>query len=215
MRSPSAVLAKGRADRGPNRPSRSRAALPITEAGAVDAGSWIDSKVGAELVSQIRADAALVQLHPDEWASVHVLALASVLLPRLARPFALLSADVPASLYEAAIALLDREDRAEADRLADAARRMLAGHLVDSRRAVTSQPSGRWTLRAWLVTVELPAVVAELQAAAWSNRLRLLAAEFGADVLARLFMGHGWPSHPLRQRPPARHRRCLTERQPS
>jgi hypothetical protein len=209
MRSPSTVLAKGRVDRGPTRPSRFRTARSLTKAETVGAGSWIESTVGTELMSQIRADATRVRLHPDEWASVHVLAVASVLLPYLAKPFALLSADVPASVCEAALALLDHEDRAEADRLADAAQHMLARHLVDSSRVVTSQPGGRWTLRAWLVTAELPTVVAEMQAAAWSNRLRLLAAEFGADVLAGLFMGQGWPSHPLRQRPPVRRRRCL------
>ena len=64
--------------------------------------------------------------------------------------------------------------------------------------AVPSQPGGRWTLRAWLVAADLPTVVAELQGAAWFNRLRLLAEEFGADVLAGLFVGLGLPSHPLR-----------------
>ncbi len=73
---------------------------------------------------------------PDEWISVQVLALASVLLPFRAMPFALPTADVPTSLFEAALGLLDREDRSAADRLAEAAAQMLARHLVDSYIAV-------------------------------------------------------------------------------
>lgn len=200
MRSSTTVLTAGCVDRGAaTRPSRSGAVCSSSEAGTAEAGVRIDPTVGVELVSVVLADAALTNEHPeltnehpDEWTSVQVLAVASVLLPCLATPFALPAADVPTSLCEAALALLDHEDRAEADRLAEAARQMLARHLVDSYLAVPLQPGGQWTQRDWLVMADLPTVVAELQAAAWLNPLRLLADEFAADAPVDLLTGSGW-----------------------
>jgi hypothetical protein len=193
MRSSTTVLAAGCVDRGAAaRPSRSGAVCSSSQAGTAEAGLRIDPAVGVELVSLVLADTALAHQHSDEWTSVQTPAVASVLLPCLATPFALPTADVPTSLCEAALALLDHGDRSEADQLAEAARQMLAQHLVDSYLAVPLQPGGRWTLRDWLVMADLPTVVAEFQAAAWFNRLRLLSDESGADASADLLAGLGW-----------------------
>jgi hypothetical protein len=152
MRRLTTVLAAGCVDRGAlTRLSRSGAFCSSSQAGTGAAGTRIDPTVGVELVSLVLADAALVRQHPDEWTSVQVLAMASVLLLCLATPFALPTVDVSTALCQAALALLGLEDRAEADRLAEVARQMLAQHLVDSYLAVPLQPGGRWTLRDWLV----------------------------------------------------------------
>src|SRR5690348_1407433 len=108
MRSSTTILAAGCLDRGAaTRPSRSGAVCLSSDAGTAEAGLRIDPTVGVELVSLVLVDAALAHQQPDEWTSVQVLAVASVLLPCLATPFALLTADVPTSLCEAAFALLD------------------------------------------------------------------------------------------------------------
>jgi hypothetical protein len=185
MRCSPTILAAGCASRGDRtHSSRLGPVSSSSQPAASEPGTGLDPTVGVELVSLVLADAERARQSPDEWISVQVLALASVLLPCRAMPFALPTADVPTSMFEAALALLGREDRSAADRLAEAAAQMLARHLVDSYLAVPLQPGGRWTLRDWLVMADLPAVVAELQAAAWFNRLRLLADEFGTDVLA-------------------------------
>jgi len=151
----------------------------------------IDHAVGVELVSLVVADAALAEAHADDWISVQLLATASVLLPRIASPFVLPTVDVPASLLEAALALRLCGGRLGAYRLADAAEEMLARHLIDSYLALPLRPGDRWTLRDWLVMATLPTLVAELQAAAWFNRLRLLA-EPDAGQHTRVLVGRGW-----------------------
>jgi hypothetical protein len=164
-----------------------------------------DHSVGVELVSLVVADAGFTDRHPGEWISVQLLAMASVLLPCVGTPFALPTVDVPASLREAALALQLCRRRPDAYRLADAADQMLARHLIDCYLAIPAQPGGPWILRDWLVMTSLPTVVAELQAAAWFNRLRLLAAEQGTDRREAHLFGGGWSgaaavaaAHPFR-----------------
>jgi hypothetical protein len=152
----------------------------------------IDYAVGVELVSLVLADAALAEAYADDWISVQLLATASVLLPRVATPFVLPTVDVPASLLEAALALRLCDGRLGAYRLADAAEEMLARHLIDSYLALPLWPGDRWTLRDWLVMATMPTLVAELQAAAWFNRLRLLADEPATGPHTRLLAGRGW-----------------------
>lgn len=132
---------------------------------------------GGELFFLVAADAYRARHHRDEWVSVQMLVAASILLPCVAEPHALLTVDVPAALREVALGMELCADLAGACRLADAAKTMLARHLVDAHLAVPLQPGGPWSLRDWLVMADLSTAVAQLRAAAYLNRSRLLAAE--------------------------------------
>jgi hypothetical protein len=152
----------------------------------------IDHAVGVELASLVVADAPLAKAHADDWISVQLLATASVLLPRIATPFVLPTVDVPASLLEAALALRLCDGRSGACRLVDAAEEMLTRHLTNSYLALPLRPGDRWTLRDWLVMATLPTLVAQLRAAAWFNRLRLLADEPDTGMRTSALAARGW-----------------------
>jgi hypothetical protein len=153
----------------------------------------MDTGVGAELLFLVITDAGQVNQHADEWVSVQLLAMASVLLPAVAMPVALPALDVPRSLRASASAVGGHAYCRQAYGQVRAAEAMLARHLVDSYLAAPAEPGGRWTLRGWLCFAPLLTVVREMQAAAWFNRLRLLADELGTEgMYDYLLAGLGW-----------------------
>ena len=152
-----------------------------------------EATTAVELLTLVMSDADRVARHADEWISVRLLALAAVLLPVVGVTMALPRLDVPESLRDAAVGLGLCDDRRQAGPLVCAAEDMLASHLIGSFLAVPAAPGAQWTLETWLRFTPVSVVVAELQAAAWFNRLRLLADELCPDGLcAYLAASPGW-----------------------
>jgi sirohydrochlorin ferrochelatase len=140
------------------------------------------SSAGVDLVTIVFEDAEAASRHVDRWVSVQLLAMGAVLLPCVGETLPILTVDVHRALYDSALALGVCDGRRGAHEFADAAQVMLAEHLVDSYLAVPDE-YGRWSLRYWLTMTPMSTAVAELQAAAWFNRLVLLTEELGAEGL--------------------------------
>jgi hypothetical protein len=139
---------------------------------------------GAELLVLLCGDAERIGSDAESWATVRVLTLASILLPLLAMPVAFPKMDISRSMRKAVPSVGNGVDHVVVERRIDAAQDMLAWHLVDSYLACSVELEGRWSLDTWLCYAPMSTIVAEMQAAAWFGRLRLLADELGVDGTA-------------------------------
>lgn len=154
----------------------------------------IDSDNAVELLFLLMDDAKQVRRYADDWLSVQLLALSAVILPAGGMPVALSGVDFREALNCAVAGFCPRVNRREARARVRATEELFAAHLRVSRLVEPLERSStRLALKGWLAGNELPAIIRELLAAAWCNRLRLLSLEFGEDGLyAYLAESRGW-----------------------